>query len=459
MIADNAFKLTFLGGAGTVTGSKTLVEFNDYRVLIDCGLFQGLKELRLLNRAPFPIPSKSIDTIILTHAHLDHCGYLPVLFKNGFRGEIHCTKATRDLAEIILMDSAKIQEEDAERANQYNYTKHNPATPLYTTKDVLQTLDHFVEHDFNEWVILHQDFKFEFLNNGHILGSGLVNARIKDKKVVFSGDMGQSKPMLMYPPKKVQEIDYLVMESTYGNRIHQEAETKEELLRIVEETLDRKGILMIPSFAVERTQELLYLIYQLRKEDRFPSVPVYLDSPMGINATKVYSKFSELQNISRYEITHMYDEIKFISDAQLSKAICLDKKPKVILAGSGMIEGGRIVHYLNNHMSNENNTLLFVGYQGAGTRGRAILNGEKSIKFFGEFHTVKCHIENLTNLSAHGDQNDLIEWMKHIKTTPKKVFLNHGEPDQSKMFRDVIEKTFGWDCAVPEMYQEFLIED
>lgn len=458
MIPEKAFKLVFLGGAGTVTGSKTLVEFSDYRVLIDCGLFQGLKDLRMLNRAPFPVHSGSIDNVILTHAHLDHCGYLPVLVKNGFRGEIHCTKATRDLAEIILMDSAKIQEEDAERANQYHYTKHHPATPLYTTKDVYNTMDRFVIHDFNEWVILHQDFKFEFLNNGHILGSGLVNAKIKDKKVIFSGDMGQSSPMLLYPPKKVSDVDYLIMESTYGNRIHKEAKTKEDLLRIIEETIDRKGIVMIPSFAVERTQELLYLIYQLRKEDRFPSVPVYLDSPMGINATKVYSKYSELQNISRYEIQHMYDEVKFISDAQVSKSVCLDKKPKVILAGSGMIEGGRIVHYLNNHMDNEKNTLLFVGYQGAGTRGRAILNGEKSIKFFGEYHTVKCKIENLTNLSAHGDQNDLIDWMKNIKTTPKQIFLNHGEPEQLKAFKKYISETFGWDCVVPDMYQEFLIE-
>lgn len=458
MIATNEFKISFLGGAGTVTGSKTLIELNDYRVLVDCGLFQGLKDLRLLNRAPFPIPAESIDTIILTHAHLDHCGYLPVLVKNGFQGQIHCTGATRDLAEIILMDSAKIQEEDADRANQYNYSKHHPALPLYTTKDVYKTMDRFVVHQYSEWVILHNDFKFEFLNNGHILGSAMINARIIDKKVIFSGDMGQKDPMLMYPAKKVEEVDYLIMESTYGNRTHQHSDTKEELLKIVEETLDRKGILMIPSFAVERTQEILYLIYQLKKEDRFPSVPVYLDSPMGINASKVYAKYNELQNISRYEISHMYDDVKFINDAQISKSICLDKHPKVILAGSGMIEGGRIVHYLNNHMSDEKNTLLFVGYQGAGTRGRAILNGEPSIKFFGEYHPVRCQIRSLSDLSAHGDQADLLSWMSHIKTTPKKVFLNHGEPDQSKVFSDVIREKFGWECVVPDMYSEYLIE-
>lgn len=456
-LQNGQFRLTFLGAAGTVTGSKTLIEINGYKVLIDCGLFQGLKELRNLNRAPFPVEASQIDALILTHAHLDHCGYIPVLVKKGFRGEIHCTKATRDLAEIILLDSAKIQEEDAERANRYNYSKHRPAQPLYTQHDVHKAMELFVTHDFREWVILHPEIKFELIDNGHILGSGLAMIHIFDQKVVFSGDMGQMKPMLMYPPKRIKEADYLIMESTYGDRLHEHGDTKAQLLAVIEETIENRGILMIPSFAVERTQELLYLLYQLKQEDLLPPVPIYLDSPMGIHATKVYAQFPELQNIPHYEITHMYDQVKFIDDAEASHAICLDKSPKIVLAGSGMLEGGRILHYMNNHLGNPRNTLLFVGYQGEGTRGRTIINGGREIKFFGEYHSVKCQIRSLSDLSAHGDQQDLMSWMSELKKAPKKVFLNHGELHQAEALCVKVKTDLGWDATVPKMYQEFIL--
>ncbi len=454
---SGTFKLTFLGAAGTVTGSKTLLEINGYTVMIDCGMFQGLKELRNLNRAPFPVDPAKIDAIVLTHAHLDHCGYIPLLVKKGFRGDIHCTHATRDLTEIILKDSAKIQEEDAARANRYKYSRHDPAEPLYTQKDVEEALDYFVPHNFHEWVILHNDIKFELVNNGHILGSGMVNMRVFDHKMVFSGDMGQTKPMLLYPATKPEEVDYLVLESTYGDRLHKHGDTKEELLQVIEETLKRKGILMIPSFAVERTQELLYLIYQLRKEGRMPNVPVYLDSPMGVHTTKVYNNYKELQNISHFELSRIYDEVKFIDDAEYSKQVCLDRSPKIVLAGSGMIEGGRIIHYLNNHMGDPRNTLLFVGYQGEGTRGRTIVNGGREIKFFGEYHPVKCQIRSLSDLSAHGDQEDLLNWLRSIRKKPKFIFLNHGEMHQAEALCVKIQTELGLECAVPTMYDEFTI--
>lgn len=457
--ASNPISLQFLGGAGTVTGSKTLLRIPGFTLLVDCGLFQGLKDLRTLNRQALPVIHSEIDAIVLTHAHLDHCGYLPVLVKQGYRGEIHCTPATLDLAEIILLDSAKIQEEDAERANRYNYSRHDPAVPLYTEVDVRRTMDLFVTHEYREWVILHPDVKFEFLNNGHILGSALANMHVCGKKIVFSGDMGQHKPMLLYPASKIKEVDYLIMESTYGDRLHTRGDVKAELLKVIEDTVDRGGILMIPSFAVERTQEILYLLYQLRSEDRLPNVPVYLDSPMGINATKVYENYPQLQNISHYDLMRMYDDVKFIDSAEISKAICLDKRPKIVLAGSGMIEGGRIIHYLNNHMNNAKNMLLFVGYQGEGTRGRALLKGAQEIKFFGEYHSVKCEIRSLPDLSAHGDQLDLIQWMSEIQNTPKAVFLNHGERHQAEALRVKIDYELKWKALTPQMNQEFKLAD
>lgn len=448
-------KLTFLGAAGTVTGSKTLLEADGMKILIDCGLFQGLKQLRDLNRAPFIIDPSKIDAIILSHAHLDHCGYIPVLVKKGFNGDIHCTDATYDLTEIILKDSAKIQEEDADRANRYHYAKHAVAEPLYTSKDVEETLSLFVKHDFNQWVKLSPNIQFELLNNGHILGSAFVNLDVHSRKIVFSGDIGRMKPLLMYPPKKITEADYIVMESTYGDRLHEVENVKQELRDVIHHTYSKRGILMIPSFAVERTQEILYLIYQLRQSDDLPPMTVYLDSPMGVNSTKVYENYRELQNISSYDLNHMYDDVTFVSDAVESKAICMDDTPKIVLAGSGMIEGGRMLHYLNNHAGNARNTLLFVGYQGEGTRGRAILNGTSEIKFFGEYHKIRCELASISSLSAHGDQRDMMEWLKQFQTLPSTIFLNHGEPHQRDAFRVRIEHELNVPCELPEMYSEY----
>ena len=457
-LSPSEFKITFLGAAGTVTGSKTLIETQTQKILVDCGLFQGLKELRNQNWEDFPIDPTEIDAIILTHAHLDHCGYIPVLVKNGFKGAIHCTSPTADLTEIILKDSAKIQEEDAERANKYNYAKHDQALPLYTQKDVGQSLDLIVQHAYMEWVILDSNIKFEFLNSGHILGSGFVNMKINDKTVVFSGDIGVTKPLLMYPPKKLKQADYIIMESTYGDRNHPSTDVQEELRKVIQETYDKRGILMIPSFAVERTQEILYLIYQLRKDENLPNIPVYLDSPMGINVTNVYDRYRELQNITHFDISRMYDDVKFIDDANLSKKICLDDKPKIVLAGSGMIEGGRIIHYLNNHIDNAKNTLLFVGFQAEGTRGRAMLKGSDEIKFFGDYHKVKCEIRSISSLSAHGDQGDMIDWLKNFEKAPTKIFLNHGEPHQSDALRVKIESELKWDVEIPKMNEAYRLE-
>lgn len=444
-------KLHFLGGAGTVTGSKTLVEYNGKRILIDCGLFQGLKELRLLNRADFPVAPESIDAIILTHAHLDHCGYIPVLVKNGFKGTIYCTQPTLELTQVILKDSAKIQVEDADRANRKCYTCHAEAKPLYKPEDVEIAMNFFEAHELSQWVIIHPEIKFCLHNSGHILGSAFVELNIDGTHLLFSGDIGRKQPTLLYPPKKIEQVDYLIMESTYGDREHSCENVREELLRIIQETLDRKGILMAPSFAVERAQEIIYFLYQLKQEGRLPKIPVYLDSPMGVNSSDIYDRYPTWQNLSREDQQRMFEDVKFIYDYETSRAVVMNKTPKIVIAGSGMLEGGRILHYLNNHAENPDNTLLFCGYQAVGTRGRAILHGEKEIKFFGEYRKINCHIESISSMSAHGDQHEMLDWLRKFKKAPKTVFLNHGEPHQTDAFRVKIKTELNWDVCIPKM--------
>lgn len=454
---QDQFKITFLGGAGTVTGSKILIENASKKILVDCGLFQGLKELRQKNWEPFPLEASSIHEVILTHAHLDHCGYLPLLVRNGFKGPIHCSKPTLHLAEIILLDSAKIQEEDADRATRHAYTKHGKALPLYTIEEAQSCLKNFVSHELHEWVIVDSSIKFQFLNNGHILGSCFVDMRINDRKIIFSGDIGRTKPMLLYPPQKISEANIIIMESTYGDRTHDSKKVKDELLDVILETIERKGILMIPTFAVERAQELIYLLYLLREEEKLPMIPIFLDSPMGINSTNVYLEFEEWQNLSHYHLSHMYNQITFINSIEKSRGTVFDKKPKIVLAGSGMMEGGRILHYMNNHLDNARNTLLFVGYQGEGTRGRAILEGAKEIKFFGQYRKVRCQIREISSLSAHGDQNEMINWLRNFKTKPEYVFLNHGEPHQTDALRQKIEFELGWQVKIPKLNEGFVV--
>ena len=451
-------RLKFLGGAQTVTGSKTLIEFKGVRILIDCGLFQGVKLLRKLNWEPLSVDPSKIDYVILTHAHLDHSGYLPVLVRDGFKGVIYCTHPTREITEIILKDSAKIQEEDAARANRHLYTRHDKAKPLYTQKDAENVSRHFSSHNYDEWVLLSPDIKFQLLDAGHILGSSMIELRINNRTLIFSGDIGRKDPILLYPPKKITHADYLIMESTYGDRKHQIEDTKGALWKIIQETYLKGGILMIPSFSVERVQEIIFFIYQLKREVDFPNMPVYLDSPMGIDTTKVFKKYPTWQDLSKEVLDRMYDDVLFIEDYQQSKIVVRDQRPKIILAGSGMLQGGRILHYLNNHMGDEKNTLLFVGFQAIGTRGRSILKGSDTIKFFGEYHTVKCQIESISSLSAHADRTEMLEWMKNFHQPPKHIFLNHGEQHQLDSFRVWIKTRLGWKTTIPYLRESFELD-
>lgn len=451
MNTPNPTQMQFLGGAGTVTGSKTLISSNGKNILIDCGLFQGLKDLRELNWKKLPVDAKTIDAVILTHAHLDHCGYLPALVKNGFKGEIHCTQPTMELAEIILKDSAKIQEEDAERANNHKYGGRPHCKPLYTQIEAELTMKHFVTHKYGEWVILGTDFKFQLLNAGHILGSAMVELKINHKVFVFTGDIGRKDPMLLYPPHKIKNADYLIIESTYGDRTHSEENAKSKLLKIIQKTIDRGGILMIPSFAVERTQEILFLLHELKEEDALPKIPIYLDSPMGVRSTLVFDKYPQDHDLSKYSTDRMYEGIHYIIDGEESRAVVADKRPKIVLAGSGMLEGGRMLHYLSNHGGNENNTLLFVGFQAVGTRGRDLQQGTRMIKFFGDYQEMKCEIVSFSSMSAHADREEMVDWMSNITTPPTTVFLNHGEPHQTNAFRVFIESKLGWNVEIPAM--------
>lgn len=452
-------KLTFLGGAGTVTGSKTLLESNYTKILIDCGLFQGLKELRLKNWGSLPLNLNELDLVLLTHAHLDHSGYLPVLVKNGYKGKIYCTKATRDLTEIILLDSGKIQEEDARRANKYSYTKHDIAKPLYDVEDAKDAITHIETIEINQWHTYNNEIKFKFLNSGHILGSAFIVIDIQGKILVFSGDIGRKEPILLPQYQYIEQADYLVIESTYGNRLHRKISIIDGLLRYIKLTYSKGGILVIPTFSVERAQEIIYLLSILKRQNKLPEIPIYLDSPMGVNTTEVYFKYRNLHKLTPEDIKSMLSTVHLISDINSSKAIVNDKNPKIVLAGSGMITGGRVLHYLDKLISDEKNSILIVGFQAEGTRGRALISGESEIKFFGKFYKVNAEIFRINDFSGHADQSELLDWLQHFKIAPKLTFINHGEPHQSQAFKVKIKTDLKWNCTVAKMNNEYYLED
>ena len=454
-------QITFLGGAGTVTGSKTLIEVGKEKILLDCGLFQGLKELRLKNWDKLPVKASEISYIILTHAHLDHCGYIPLFVKQGFQGKIICTPPTRDLAEIILKDSGKIQEEDAERANKYGYTKHHPAKPLYTVEDAIFAMNFFETIELHEWVELSPDIKFQFKNAGHILGSAFVELHIQDKTFIFSGDIGRKKPLLLHPKEKIGHADYIVCESTYGDRLHDKTPAIITLWEAINYTiLDKGGTLLIPTFAVERAQELIYLLSILKKEKKIPhDLPIYLDSPMGVDATEVFANYPNYHTLSKSEIREMHNTVKLIKDFQTSVDIVNDNRQKIVLAGSGMSTGGRILYYYNKYLGDDKNTILLVGYQAEGTRGRSLKEGDNEIKFFGTYHEVRAEIMEISSLSAHADQHEILDWLKTADKPPKTLFLNHGEPHQSNALRAKIQDALKWEkVIVAKMNEPFYID-
>jgi len=449
-------ELKFLGATGTVTGSKYLLTCTTEsggirRILIDCGLFQGLKQLRLKNWAKLPIDPKDVDTVVLTHAHIDHTGYLPLFVKNGFSGKVYCSEATRDLCEILLPDSAHLQEEEADYANRRGFSKHHPALPLYTREDAQAALELLSPVGFEHDVDLGDGLTLRFSPNGHILGSAFVRIHNKKTSILFSGDIGRPNDILMKAPVRIKQADYLVLESTYGNRLHEREDPKIKLAAIINKTVKRRGIVLIPVFAVGRAQELLYYIHLLKSSGAIASeIPVYLNSPMAVDATTIFNHHSGEHRLSPEQCSALFHTAHMVNSVEQSKRLNETKGPMVILSASGMASGGRVVHHLKAFAPKPNNTILFVGFQAAGTRGSAMLDGAESIKIHGEYVPVRANVEFISNLSAHADYSEILNWLGGFEAPPKQTFITHGEPVAADAMRLHIEEQLRWNVVVPE---------
>ena len=448
--------LTFLGAAGTVTGSKHLLDLGGHQILVDCGLFQGLKALRQLNWEPFAIPPAAIDAVILTHAHLDHCGYLPRLVAQGFRGRIFCTAGTQDLCSIVLPDSAKIQEEDARDANKHNYTKHEPALPLYTSQDAARTLTHLQPVGYDRPIPIvagKPDLTVEFLNAGHLLGSAYARVRFDGRTILFGGDLGRFGRPVLPDPSPVEAADVLLVESTYGNRVHEADDDGVRLAGIVNDAVSRGGKLIIPSFAIGRVEEVLYWLRRLEQAKRIPVLPVFLDSPMATRALQFYSdRHDELdvemkpaaKNVSSFAT----ERLTTVASPQQSKELVASKRPAIVIASSGMATGGRVLHHLEATLPDSKNTVMFVGYQAEGTRGRLLTTGAKAIRLKGRDVPVAAHIERLDSMSAHADANEILRWLSGFGRAPSMTYLVHGEPAAAEALKARIHAERGWPVHV-----------
>ncbi|PKG52675.1 MULTISPECIES: MBL fold metallo-hydrolase RNA specificity domain-containing protein [Olleya] len=451
-------KITFLGGAKTVTGSKYLIEAFNTSILIDCGLFQGLKDLRQLNWNPLPIAVSKIETILLTHGHLDHVGYLPRLIKQGFNGKIIGTAPTLAIAEIILKDSAKIQEEEAKKANKEKYTKHQPALPFYTAKEVDQTVSKFEVQVEDKWIAINNHISYRFKYNGHIIGSTFIELDIEGKRFVFSGDIGRVNDYLLNDPKRPDQADYLFLESTYGNKLHPIEDIENKLTQIIKETINTRGNLIIPSFAVERLQMLMFILFKLYQKNKIPNIPIFVDSPMGNNVLEIFKRFPKWHKLSETDYNAMCKHINIIKSYADTWKTIDDPRSKIIIAGSGMVTGGRVLTYLQQLIDDASTTILLVGYQAEGTRGRLLKEGAHEIKFYGKYYPVKAAVLTIDSLSAHADQNGLLHWLSAIKNTPKTVYLIHGEPTAQNALRVKIKDTFNWYTCIPNLFETIEIE-
>lgn len=447
--------LTSLGGAGTVTGSKHLLTCGDTRLLIDCGLFQGLKNLRELNWQRLPINPGDIDAVVLTHAHLDHCGYLPRLVLDGFSGRIHCSSATRDVAELILRDSAFLQEKDAELANRKGFSKHSPALPLYRVADIDRTMALFKPAALHEEVTLPGDGRLLLRRAGHILGASTAQIDIGGRRILFSGDLGRYDDPVMHDPESVPEADYVVIESTYGNRHHDITDPLDALEEVIKRTVQRGGTVVIPAFAVGRAQSLIHSLWQLRRSGRLHNLPVYLDSPMATSASELLQRYPKEHRLGRQDCEAACESVTYVRDVEESKALSANRYPKVIISASGMATGGRVLHHIAAFGPDHRNTLLFSGYQAAGTRGRKLLEGARETKIYGQWLPINAEIAELPMLSAHADSDELMRWLSGFQRAPRRVFVVHGEADASEALRERIRRELGWSVCVPLQGQEF----
>src|SRR5215210_1452912 len=464
--------LSFWGGVGTVTGSKYLIEADGGRVLVDCGMFQGLKELRERNWQEPPFDPASLDAVLITHAHIDHTGYLPRLVAQGFRSPIYCSRGTADLLKVLLPDAARLQEEDASYRNRHNLTKHAPALPLYTEEDARGALDLIEPVENNgEPLEVAPGVRAGFRIAGHILGSSLVLVEIdgagtdgKGRRILFSGDLGHYDQPIIRDPVAPPACDYLLVESTYGDRLHDPVNPKDALARIINETKERGGVLLIPAFAIGRTQELLYMIRELEDEKRIPVLPVRVDSPMAAAATRVYSNRREEQDeqyasvLARRVHPLRTHSMVTASSREESKRLNDEQGTRIIISASGMMTGGRVLHHARRILPDSNATIVFVGYQAAGTTGRRIIEGQREVKIMGQFTPVRCHIERIGGFSAHADWKEVLRWLEGLPAAPRCVFNTHGEPEAAHAMRDHIAERFGWRVEVPQYGDKFELD-
>ncbi len=453
-------RVTFMGAAGTVTGSRHLVEVNGKRLLVDCGLFQGTKQNRLKNWEPLPVDPTSIDAVILTHAHIDHTGYLPALVKAGFSGPIYCTRATAELAAILLPDTGHLQEEEAKWANKIGYSKHKPAKPLFTEEDARNVLPLLAPVEYGEHFAPAPGLRAKYRDTGHILGAGFLDLKTqgaaKPHKIVFSGDLGRPTDAILRPPAPAYNVDYLVLESTYGDRLHDDGVAPErELERVVNESLARGGVLLVPSFAVGRAQTLLYVLRELEQAGRIPEVPVYLDSPMASEALQIHRRhiadlnlICRKQSLAGVNLFHPA-KLRIASSREQSIAINQIESGAIIISASGMATGGRILHHLKERLPDPRHTILFIGYQAEGTRGRTIRDGRDAVRMFGQDVPIRARVEHIDGFSGHADYREILAWLMGFNKHPKRVFLVHGEPPAAAALADHIRRQFHWDVTVP----------
>lgn len=437
-------EITFWGAAGTVTGSRFHIRTDRSQILVDCGQFQGDRALRRRNWEPFPVDPAEIDAVVVTHAHIDHSGYLPALVRDGFRGPIWCTRATKDLCALLLRDSAMLQEEEAFYANKHKSSRHDPALPLFTIDDAEATLELLETRMFDHEFPVTDDVMASFSRVGHILGASSLRISDGTSSILFSGDVGRANDPIMRPPEPPVSADMLVLESTYGDRLHSPSDPAEELAAIAVETLGRGGILLIPSFAVGRSQTILHLLAELRWKGAIPDVPIYLNSPMAIDATEIMLEYSSEHHLSKDECRRISEGVIFTSSVEDSIELTRRSGPMIVLSASGMATGGRVLHHLRQVLPQEQSTVVFVGHQAAGTRGQLLVNGAPSVRIFGEFVDVACSIRHIESLSAHADRNELIEWISRVPRPPQSTYIVHGEPAAAESMCHEIETRLGW---------------
>ncbi len=451
-------KLQFLGATGTVTGSKYLVEHGGHRLLVDCGLFQGLKQLRVRNWEPLPIDPATIDAVVLTHAHIDHSGYIPRLVGQGFRGRVFCTRATAALCALLLPDSGHLQEDEANFANRHGFSKHAPALPLYTQADARRSLEQFESHDVGVSFEAIPGVHVHFNPAGHILGAASAMVRSAQGSILFSGDLGRSDDLVMRPPAPPEPADCVLVESTYGNRLHEKADPLSSLADVVSRTAARGGVVVIPAFAVGRAQMLLHAIRKLKDAHRIPDLPVYVDSPMATDVTALFRAHPELHRLSPAECGAMGEGVRFVNTVAESQTLDALRTPAIIVSASGMATGGRVVHHIAAFAPDPRNTVVFAGYQAAGTRGAAMVAGARQVRIHGEWIPVRAEVASLEGLSAHGDREELLAWLSALPRAPCHVFVTHGEHEAADSLRQAIEEKLHMRSSVPEYLQSVDIE-